>query len=96
MQTYEKLKKEFDEKVENLKKNCTHNKLSVWCEEWWAIGHETGFQVKNCKICSKIIKRRIKCFKCGNWIEDYVNGDGKKRPMGEYYCKKCDSEEKFK
>jgi len=45
-------------------------------------------------ICNKIVKRRTTCQKCGKLTEDYVNGDGKSRPWGEYFCKKCDSEEK--
>ena len=92
METFKKLKKEFDEKVEELRKKCSHKKLSNWMDEWWAMAHSTGFQVKICEICSKIIKRRIKCYKCGKLTEDYVDGDGKTRPMGQYYCKKCDGE----
>ncbi len=88
--TYKKLKKEFDKKVEELRKKCPHKKLSVWCEEWWSLGHTTGFQVKCCLVCTEIIKRKIICQKCGKWSEDYIDGDGKTRPMGEYFCKKCD------
>ena len=90
MTTYENLQKEFDKNVEELRKKCPHKKLSGWCEEWWAMGHGTGFQVKSCLVCNEIVKRKIICQKCGRWSEDYVNGDGKTRPWGEYFCKKCD------
>lgn len=90
MKTYKKLKKEFDEKVEELRKKCPHKKLSGWCEEWWGIGHGTGFQVKVCRVCNKIVRRATTCQKCGKITEDYVDGNGKTRPMGEYFCKVCD------
>lgn len=94
MTTYKKLQKEFYKKVKELKKRCPHKKLSDWCEEWWAMGHSTGFQVKSCNVCYKIVKRRTTCQKCGKLTEDYINGDGKSfdRPFGEYFCKKCDKE----
>jgi len=92
MKTFKKLQKEFDEKVEELRKKCPHKKLSVWCDEWWAMGHPAGFQVKNCLFCCKIVRRRTTCQKCGKLTEDYVDGDGKIRPIGEYFCKKCDEE----
>jgi len=92
MKTYDQLEKEFKKKVAELKRNCKHKKLSGWCEEWWAIAHPTGFEVRACKICREIIKRRIACMNCGKVTENYVNGDGKNRPIGEYFCKKCDEE----
>ena len=87
---YEQLEKEFKKKVDELKKNCKHKKLSPWSTEWWAMGHETGFQVRVCKCCREIIKRRRVCMDCGKVTEDYINGDGKRRPLGEYFCKECD------
>ncbi len=88
---YEQLEKEFKKKVAKLKKNCKHKNLTPWSEEWWAMGHSTGFQVKACKICREIIKRRCACMKCGKVIENYVEGDGTEgRPLGEYFCKECD------
>ena len=92
MTTYNQLQKEFDEKVKELKKKCPHKKLSDWCKEWWAMGHSTGFYVKSCLVCNEIVKRKTTCHKCRKITEDYVNGDGKTRPMGEYFCKKCDKE----
>ena len=90
MKNYEQLQKEFNKKVAELKKDCKHKKLSPWSEEWWALAHPTGFEVRACRICREIIKRRIACMICGKVTEDYVNGDGKIRAIGEYLCKKCD------
>ena len=89
-ENYEQLEKEFKKKVDELKKNCKHKKLSPWSEEWWAIGHSTGFEIKVCKICREVIKRRTACMNCGKVTENYINGDGKRRPYGEYLCKGCD------
>ena len=88
---YNQLEKEFDKKVKELKKICKHKNLSPWSEEWWAMGHSTGFEVKVCKRCRKIIKRRTACMNCGKVVEDYIDGDGKTRAMGEHLCKKCDA-----
>ena len=88
---YGQLEKEFNKKVVALKKSCKHKNVSPWLEEWWAIGHSTGFEIKVCKRCRKIIKRRTACMNCGKVVENYVEGDGTKgRPFGEYVCKKCD------
>jgi len=89
-QTYDELKKKFDRDIVKLQKLCSHNDLTDWREEWWAIGHSTGFQIKSCYKCNKIVKRRTKCRKCGNWIEDYKEGTGTdSRPLGSYWCKLC-------
>jgi len=29
-----------------------------WIEEWWAIAHPTGYQVKRCIVCNKLLERR--------------------------------------
>jgi len=90
---YDQLEKEFNKKIVELKKNCKHKELTGWCEQWWAMGHPTGFMVKACKRCREIIKKKTTCMKCGKMTEHYIEGDGKtfERPMGEYLCKKCDA-----
>ena len=92
MGSYKQLRKEFDKKVKELQKKCPHKKITGWLKEYWAVGHSRGFEVKVCENCNKVIKRRIECEKCGEWAEDYVEGDGERRPLNQYYCKKCDSE----
>lgn len=88
--TYKQLEREFNKKVAELKKNCKHKNLTPWSDEWWAIGHETGFQVRACKRCREIIKRKVPCEGCGEVIEDYINGDGQRRAGSIYMCKDCD------
>lgn len=55
METYEKLKKEFNQKTKQLQKKCKHTELTDWMEIWWAIGHGTGNYCRTCKICNKEI-----------------------------------------
>ena len=68
--TFEQLKEEFERKVQELRKKCKHQKLSKWMDFWWAPGHPTGYQVKICKICGMIVKRRTRCQQCGKWVEE--------------------------
>jgi len=58
MKTYKQLEKQFESDVEELQKNCKHEDISDWIEEWWAVGHSTGHRIKVCNICNKIIRRR--------------------------------------
>lgn len=92
MSEAEKIRSEAEAKVQSLQESCPHKKLSKWMDEWWAMAHSTGFQVKSCLRCGKVMKRRINCWKCGKLTEDYierVKGDGKDWSFGEYRCRKC-------
>ena len=71
LNTYKQLKTEFERKVKELQDKCLH-KQTKWCEEWWAIAHSTGNEVKICVICNKILdklplsdnSRKIQSAKC--------------------------------
>lgn len=96
--TYRDLKEEFNEKVEKLREECDHPEVSDWQREYWAPGHATQFEVKECKICRKIVAKRTECAKCGKLIEedDFRRGDGVKRTGTEVFCPQCQEEwEKF-
>lgn len=90
MVTYKQLKDEFDKRVTELRKDCKHPKISDWMRFEWAIGHDTGIQVKVCKICEKIINERTKCCGCGQWVEktNWIEGDGEVIPFGVTICSK--------
>ncbi|KXA90219.1 hypothetical protein AKJ62_01370 [candidate division MSBL1 archaeon SCGC-AAA259D14] len=92
--TYADLKDEFDERVEKLREECDHPEVSDWQEEWWAIGHTTGFEVRVCEICQKIVARRTRCAKCGKFVEEdnFKRGDGTRRPASEIFCPECQEE----
>ena len=94
MLTYEQLKADFERRVAELQRKCKHPKKSGWITEYWAPFHPTGFEVRICKICNKVVDRRTTCQRCGRVVRqgDYVDGDGKTRPVGEYLCKSCERE----
>jgi len=58
MKTYKELEEKFDKDIEKLQKNCKHKDISKWIDQWWAIGHSTGWQVKVCNICNKVVERK--------------------------------------
>jgi len=92
MSELEKLRKDFETKKQELQDNCPHTELSDWMDYQWAIGHSSGYEVKVCERCEKIIKRRTGCWKCGKVIEEdkIIFGDGKSTPLNTPYCSnKC-------
>jgi len=74
LEEYETKKKPIDEdyqrKLSELQANCPHTKLTDWMDEWWALGHSTGYSVQHCKNCDKEIHRRTSCYICGRSIQD--------------------------
>ena len=58
--TYESLEKEFRTKVNELQDNCKHENVSDWLDYCWAPGHYSGYTVKQCLRCKKIIKEKGK------------------------------------
>jgi len=56
MNEYNKLKKEFERKVKELQERCEH-KETFWAEQWWALGHGTGYAVKVCNNCFKTLEK---------------------------------------
>ncbi|HDH44919.1 MAG TPA: hypothetical protein ENG66_05975 [Thermococcus sp.] len=92
MSELEKLTREYEEKVRALQESCPHKHLSRWQPLFWALGHPTRFEVRICKRCGKIVKRRTHCDTCGKpvLVEKAIEGDGKTVPLGTYFCsKKC-------
>ena len=76
MNEYEKLKKEFDEKVKKLQDNCPHTELTEPLEIFWAPGHSCGYKARFCKRCNKQMDDRIGgmqfsifCFGCADFEE---------------------------
>jgi len=56
MKSYDELRKDFDDAVEKLQRECLHEDVSDWTEYYWAPAHSTGELVKTCKICNKIVR----------------------------------------
>lgn len=87
MKTYNELKKEFDKKVEDIQSKCKHEDVSDWIGESWAIAHKTGWQVKICNICNKVVARKTFCFNCETELIEGV--DVIKKVSSLSYCEKC-------
>lgn len=56
MSEIEKLREDFERKKKELQERCKHPN-SIWCEEWWAIAHGTGYMVRVCDNCEKKLDR---------------------------------------
>lgn len=54
----EKLEAEFEANKKKLQDSCPHPEKSEWIEHWWAPGHSSGFCVKMCKRCGKILEEK--------------------------------------
>lgn len=87
MKTYSELKEEFDKNVEDLQSKCKHEDVSDWIVECWAIAHVTGWQVKVCNICRKVVARKTICSNCEKELVKDV--DVIKEVGGVSYCEKC-------
>ena len=51
------IRKKCDEDIKKLQEICNHSS-STWCEEYWAIAHSTGRQVRVCDICEKSLETK--------------------------------------
>jgi len=63
IENIDQMRERHKREIERLQKSCKHKKLSNWIREWWAIGHSTGYMVKTCNFCGKVIKRKGLKFK---------------------------------
>ena len=85
--TYDELKEEFDKNVEELQTKCKHEDVSEWMDEWWAIMHSTGWVIKRCNICNKVVARKTICSGCEKELIEGV--DVIKTVSSSSYCEKC-------
>ena len=68
---YEKLEKEFEEKVKKLRQECEHKELTGWIsyiDETTYLYNQT-IETKYCENCRKIRKKRTKCPQCDGYID---------------------------
>lgn len=76
MSEYEKLKKEFEDSVKKLRENCKHNEINNWREcsrkrySNNIILHNQVLEIKNCNRCETVVNIRVKCLKCGGYVEE--------------------------
>jgi len=97
METAKKLKEKYEKELKELQEDCKHEDISDWLTEEWAPAHSTGWLVKSCNICWKIIQRKTSCPTCKKEIvlnEDEFKSlgysDEDENTLRQGYCnKKC-------
>jgi hypothetical protein len=62
MKTAKEIRMYFDSKrdvaLKKLQDKCKHEHISDWLDQYWAVGHSTGKQVKVCNACEKILETK--------------------------------------
>ena len=57
MESFESLHKEFEKKLEELQAKCSHKK-TFWAEHYWALAHSSGYKVRVCERCHKVLEEK--------------------------------------
>lgn len=94
------LQAKYQRDLEMLQELCPHpaELISPWLDEYWAVAHSTGHQVKVCRYCGDEIDRKVHCQACQKeltnyqWIRGGYNGeDNIPSEVGGFgmYCKEC-------
>jgi hypothetical protein len=60
----EELRKKYNDDLLFLQTTCDHPDVSEWLEYMWAPGHSSGYEVKMCTVCEKILWYRSTCHTC--------------------------------
>jgi len=55
------LNEDYKRNLKELQETCLHEERTDWMEQHWAPGHSTGFEVKTCNECDKIVSRKTRC-----------------------------------
>ena len=58
MSSIDEMLERHKKEIEKLQAECKHEKKTGWMEHQWAIGHGSGFEVKLCEDCHKVVRRR--------------------------------------
>ncbi len=54
---FDALTDEYNSNVRKLQRRCLYKKKSKWREQWWALGNSTGYVVRVCLNCNKILDK---------------------------------------
>ncbi len=55
---FEALEEKYESDVKKLQRTCPHKRKSEWREQWWALGHSTGYIVRVCLNCNRILDKK--------------------------------------
>jgi len=56
--TAKELYEKYQSDLKKLQSRCKHVKQSDWISEQWAPAHLTGYMVKVCERCNKVVDRK--------------------------------------
>lgn len=93
MVTAKELKDEYDKKLKELQETCKHPKVSDWMEYEWSPCHYSGYQVKQCEICWKIVAKKTYCVACNKAI--IYKEDETLIACDQHLCKECSKKGKY-
>jgi len=91
MTTAKQLRDKFEKDLKQLQDNCKHEP-SDWMEHVWAPSHYSGFQVKQCNNCWKIIKYKTYCISCRKEI---ITDEQKNSYQNDCLCDDCSKKGKY-
>lgn len=60
VETIEEMRVRHKQEIADLQDNCDHPKeyWSDWMEFHWAIGHSTGYHIRQCNLCGVEVARK--------------------------------------
>lgn len=86
MKTAKELKEQYESELKKLQEKCHHTNQSNWMEHCWAIGHFSGFEVKQCNDCWKSLQYRYRCIACGN---EFITTEKRNLYQADCLCDEC-------
>ena len=92
MITAQELKDDYDKKLKKLQNECPHNNQSVWMEHYWAPAHSSGYQVKQCNDCWKILQYKYTCIACD---KEFIKEEETNQLQNDCLCDECLKKGKF-
>jgi len=86
MVTAQQMKDKFDSDLKTLQEECPHNNQSNWMEHTYAPAHFSGFQVKQCNDCWKILQYKYRCVACN---KEFITTEKLNLYQHDCLCKDC-------
>jgi len=58
-ETIKEMRERHEREIESLQENCPHplDQRSDWMEMCWAVAHSSGYFVKECNLCGKVMEK---------------------------------------
>ncbi len=59
MENIKEMTERHKREIQELQDSCKHEKVSGWLDYYWAPVHSSGFQVKQCEFCGKVVQKKL-------------------------------------